>query len=495
VFFNMYADSCKQAARKEQDGQKGAKNLKFQFLRQNGEQRRDMILNGSIPRSLFMLALPTLMMGIVQSMMPLTDGLFINNVAGTLVASAVTYCQPILNMAVALSQGIGAAAMAMIGQANGRGETDEAKHISTQVMVFSFILGLCLVPVMVIVAFPISANVTPEISRNVFLYIALNAAVLPFSFLESIYNAIKNSSGKPEATFIRMLMMLTLKIIFNCIFIVWLRLGIIGCVLASLGANVIVSIWMYFELFVHDSEDKLILKGFHFDRNVLHPLIHIGIPSMITSVMLQIGFFLINNEVQKYGAVVLNGQGIANNITNICFNLPSAFGSAVTTMVSMNVGAGQSRHARKCMWTGCLFSVITAILIIAIVIPLSPYLTVLFTREPEVLNIANRALHIYTYSVVGFGVCMVEQGAFIGLGRTKVPMIVGFLRIWALRYVFILCTESFLTFYSVFWGNLFSNYMAAAISTLLIMHVSWKSALDGGEEEPKKHFSLHFRKH
>ena len=214
--------------------------MKLKFLQQNGAERRAMILSGSIPRSLFMLALPTLMMGIVQSMMPLSDGLFINNVAGTLVASAVTYCQPILNMAVALSMGIGSAAMAMIGQANGRGETAEVKHMATQILVFSFLLGLCLVPVMFLVSFPVSAHVTPQISHNVFLYIALNAAVLPFSFLESIYNAIKNSSGKPEATFVRAVIMLILKIIFNSIFIVWLRLGIVGCVLASFGANIIV---------------------------------------------------------------------------------------------------------------------------------------------------------------------------------------------------------------------------------------------------------------
>jgi putative MATE family efflux protein len=468
--------------------------VKLKFLQQNGAERRAMILSGSIPRSLFMLALPTLMMGIVQSMMPLSDGLFINNVAGTLVASAVTYCQPILNMAVALSMGIGAAAMAMIGQANGRGETAEVKHIATQILVFSFLLGLCLVPVMFLVSFPVSAHVTPQIAHNVFLYIALNAAVLPFSFLESIYNAIKNSSGKPEATFVRAVIMLILKIIFNSIFIVWLRLGIVGCVLASFGANIIVCIWMYHELFIQKGEDRLELSGFHFDREVLRQLLRVGIPSMVTSVMLQIGFFLINNEVQKYGPVVLNGQGIANNITNICFNLPSAFGSAVTTMVSMNIGAGQSRHARKCMWIGCVFSMITAVLIIAIVVPLSPYLTVLFTRDREVLDIANRALHIYTYSVVGFGVCMVEQGAFIGLGRTKVPLVIGFLRIWALRYIFILCTESSLSFYSVFWGNLFSNYMAALISTLLIARVEWKSALDTGDSTQEKPHLFHKQK-
>ena len=70
--------------------------------------------------------------------------------------------------------------------------------------------------------------------------------------------------------------------------------------------------------------------------------------------------------------------------------------------------------------------------------------------QADVLEIANRALHIYTYSVVGFGLCMTIQGAFIGLGRTKVPLVLGFLRIWLLRYVFILLTEGFLGYYSVF---------------------------------------------
>jgi Na+-driven multidrug efflux pump len=102
----------------------------------------------------------------------------------------------------------------------------------------------------------------------------------------------------------------------------------------------------------------------------------------------------------------------------------------------------------------------------------------LFTRKKEVLEIANRALHIYTYSVVGFGLTMTIQGAFIGLGKTKVPLVLGILRIWLLRYLFILATERYLQYYAVFWGNLFSNYMAALLAILLISRVRWESAID-----------------
>lgn len=451
--------------------------MKFNFLQQNTEERRNLILNGRISTTILFLSIPTLMMGLVQSIMPVMDGLFINNIAGTVAASAITYSTPIINMMSAVAQGLSVAGMAMIGQANGRGDFDGARHVSTQLVVFSFVLGCIIAPLLFLVSFPVSWHVDAQISHDVFLYLALNSLVLPFSFIESIYNAIKNASGRPEATFIRMILMLVLKVIFNAIFIAFFRWGILGAFMASLMSNALICFWMYYELFIKSGEDRLKLRGFKFDFGILSDLFRIGIPSVISSLMLNLGFVLINNEIQKYGPVVLTGQGIAGNITSVCFILPSSFGSSVTTMVSMNVGAGQAHKARTSCIVGCVISAITAAVLIAVVVPLSPYLTVLFTRQKEVLDIANKALHIYTYSVIGFGICMVQQGAYIGLGRMRIPLVMNILRIWLLRYLFILATEHSLGFYSVFWGNLFSNYMAAVITTLLILRIKWVSAI------------------
>lgn len=296
--------------------------------------------------------------------------------------------------------------------------------------------------------------------------------------MESIYNSIKNANGKPEDTFVRMVIMLILKIIFSALFIVVFHWGLVGSVMASLASNFLITGWMYYELFLKKTGERFVLKGFRFDWTIINTLMRIGFPAMLSSLMLNLGFFLINNEVEKYGAVVLNGQGIANNITSICFILPSSFGSAVTTMVSMNVGANQPEKAKKACLVGCVISAITAALLIALVVPLSSKLTVLFTRDASVLAVANQALHIYTYSVIGFGICMVQQGAFIGLGKTRITLFISLLRVWLLRYIFILATEQFLSFYSVFWGNLFSNYMAAIITTILIFRVKWVSDIN-----------------
>ena len=448
------------------------------FKTQSTEARRDLILHGPITNTLIMLSIPTLIMSIVQSMIPLMDGLFLNNVAGTVIASSVHFAEPIINMMTALSQGLGVAAMAIVGQYNGLGDFKNAKRISTQIVVIGVMFGIAMGPTLYVVSILVSMNLLPNIKENVFTYLSLYSFVMPMTFLAALYNGIKNANGKPEATLIRSIILLLLKVLFNFIYVYLLHLGVVGSVLASFSTYSIVTVWMYYDLFIKKGDDKLSLKKFKFDPSVLKELMIIGVPSMLNTFLTNFGFFLINTEVEKYGAAVLNGQGISNNIVNICFNFTAAFGSAVTTMVSMNIGAKYNDKARKSCYIGIIMSVITSVVLIAIIIPLTPHLTILFTREAEDLYVANKSLPIFAFGVLGFGIAMVAQGALIGLGRTRIPLIISILRIWLLRFIFILLTSKYLSYWSVFWGNLFSNTMAGVIALAIILRVPWVSVIN-----------------
>lgn len=448
------------------------------FKSQSTEARRDLILHGSITNTLIMLSIPTLMMTLVQSMIPLMDGLFLNNVTNTIIASSVNFAEPIIMMMTALSQGLGVAAMAIVGQYNGLGDFKNAKRISTQIVVTGVLFGIAMGPTLYLVSILVSMNLHSGIKENVYQYLSLYSFVMPMTFLAALYNGIKNANGKPEATFIRSVILLLLKIVFNFVYVYFLHLEVVGSVLASFSTYAIVTAWMYYDLFIKEGDDRLSLKEFKFDSSILKELMIIGVPSMLTTFLSNLGFFLINSEVEKYGATVLNGQGIANNITAVCFNLPAAFGSAVTTMVSMNIGAKYADKAKKSCYTGMLLSAITAIVLIAIVVPLTPHMTILFTRNPEDLYVANGALPIFALGVLGFGITMVAQGALIGLGRTRVPLIISILRIWFLRFIFIIVTTKYLSYWSVFWGNLFSNTMAGVIAFIIITRIPWVSVIN-----------------
>lgn len=447
------------------------------FLSTNVEKRREMILNGNILNTLLFLSFPTLLMGMVQSLIPLSDGLFLNRTSGYLVAAAVGFGQPIINIINALSQGLGVASMAIVGQINGTGDLEEVKKVSTQIMVFSFIIGLVVAPTSIIFASVVSKSISPEIAYDVFLYLSLYAIVIPMLFMAAIFNAIKNVTGQPEATLIRMIILLLLKIIFNSIFLAVLHWGVIGAVMASLCSYIVIAIWMYYDLFIKESMTKLDLRGFSFDFKLLKRLLKLALPTMLTYSLINFGFFLINMEVERYGAYVLTAQTIASNINAMCFNLPSSIGTTVTTMVSMNIGARKPRNAKKSFIYGCRVSVIISLIIIVLFLPSSNYLVRLFQDNETIVNLADHSLKIYTFSIIGFGIYMVSQGAFIGLGRTRLPLFMGILRVWFIRYIFILITKRWLGVDSVFWGNLVSNYIAGFLFYYIVTKTPWKSVL------------------
>lgn len=447
------------------------------FLSTNVEKRREMILNGNILNTLLFLSFPTLLMGMVQSLIPLSDGLFLNRTSGYLVAAAVGFGQPIINIINALSQGLGVASMAIVGQINGTGDLEEVKKVSTQIMVFSFIIGLVVAPTSIIFASVVSKSISPEIAYDVFLYLSLYAIVIPMLFMAAIFNAIKNATGQPESTLIRMIILLLLKIIFNSIFLAVLHWGVIGAMMASLCSYIVIAIWMYYDLFIKESMTKLDLRGFSFDFKLLKRLLKLALPTMLTYSLINFGFFLINMEVERYGAYVLTAQTIASNINAMCFNLPSSIGTTVTTMVSMNIGARKPRNAKKSFVYGCRVSVIISLIIIVLFLPSSNYLVRLFQDNETIVNLADHSLKIYTFSIIGFGIYMVSQGAFIGLGRTRLPLFMGILRVWFIRYIFILITKKWLGVDSVFWGNLVSNYIAGFLFYYIVTKTPWKSAL------------------
>lgn len=450
------------------------------FFTKSISERRDMILKGDIFKTLLFLSIPTMLMAFVQSLIPLSDGYFLNNYGGVLVAGAVTFSQPVLNILIGLSQGLGAASMAIIGQYNGRGDSKKVMHFSLQIIVFSFIIGLIVAPICVIIAFFLSQNVNQEVAPYIFKYLSLYSLVMPLIFLSAIYNGIKNAMGQPEATFIRMIILLILKVLFNVVFLKIFHLGIIGAVLASLFSYLIIVAWMVYDLFIKKSEMKLSLKGFKFDFIAIREVVRLAIPSMISYMFVYLGFFLINMEVQAYGPKVLNAAGIASNINSLSFTVPSSISTTVTTMVSMNVGVGNSKNAKKVMYKGLLLTFILSCIVVVFFWPGAPKLVMLFqknTNDPEIISLATYALNIYTFSVFGFAPYMVVQGAFIGLGRTKAPMIMGILRIWLFRFIFIILTKPYLGVKSVFWGNLVSNYIAAVVFFIAIQFVPWESAI------------------
>jgi Na+-driven multidrug efflux pump len=106
------------------------------FLKQDLERHRELILDGPVSTTILLLSLPTLMMGLIMSAIPMIGGLLLNNIIGTRAASAVTYCSPIVNIMAALAQGMSVVAMAIKGQSNGMDDFAAGRRVATQMILY-----------------------------------------------------------------------------------------------------------------------------------------------------------------------------------------------------------------------------------------------------------------------------------------------------------------------------------------------------------------------
>lgn len=436
-----------------------------------------MIIEGNIFKTLIFLSIPSIMMGIVQSLIPFMDGLFLNNLIGTQRTASINYAKPAIDLMMGVAIGLSVAAMAMIGQSVGRRDNERVKHICLQILVFSFGLGFLFIPINILSALLLSKSVDLTRSQDVFVYVALYSSVIPLQFMASIFNSIKNSTGNPESSLYRLLVLLILKVFFNYIFLSILQLDIIGSVLSSFCSYFFTTIWMYYDLFIAKGLYQLKLKDYYFDKSIIINLVRIGIPSMISFMLINLGFLLINMEVKNFGGVVLEGFGIAGIINGIIFTLPSSMSTSITTMISINIGNNQTKKAKRVYLIGMLISIIISIITILIILPTSTPLLRIFTREKEVLDLANIVLKIYAYSILPYSLFINSQAVLNALGRNVIPLIMGFLRVWLLRYIFILATKSKLGYGAVMYGNLFSNVVAAIVFIIIITQIKWKTGV------------------
>ncbi|VWL85745.1 MATE family efflux transporter [Oceanivirga miroungae] len=442
------------------------------------EKRRDLILNGNLWHSIILLTIPTLIMTLLASMISFTDGLFLNNIIGAKRVAAITYVQPAIGALLGLSQGLGVAAMAIIGQTVGKGDTEGVKHKSVQILMLSIFMSILLIPVSFGFAFFLSVTAPVEMQNDILVYVILYSFVLPLQFLAAIFNSIKNSVGNPEAPFYRMLVLLILKIFFNYIFLNLLRFEVKGAVYASLFAYIVTGIWMYYDLFVKKYLYTLSLKGFKIDKPLIRETIRISIPSMLNYMMMSLGFLLINFEMRKYGQDLLAAIGIAGYFNAIIFQAPASVSIAITTVISLNIGIKNVKKAKKAYSYGIVIVLLVALLGLILMLPFLDFYIDLFTRDEIISKIAKEGLKIYAFSIVPFSIFTVSQAVLNALGRNIIPLIMSFSRIWLFRYIFIKLTEDYIGYSSFFYGNFVSNFLAGAIFVIIILNIKWETGIN-----------------
>jgi len=445
--------------------------------------RRALILEGSLLKTIIILALPNMLVGLVQALTPFVDSLFIYNLAGDKAGASVAFAGPILNLVQAFGIGLGSAGLAIIGQANGSGDRVKARGLSRRFLYVVLATGFVAAIVLLAFAGLAVAPLGPELAASAVLYLQMTAFGLPFMYFGSAYNAIALGYGRAEKTLYRALINLVVKIVADIVFVLILKGGVMGAAWATLLSTVVASSFMATDLISWSkksiADDNLAEQKEKFHLPMVPfvlKLFKLGFPATLVQASNSLSFYFMNNEAARFGTEVLNGFGIANTINSIFFAPPSSIGSAVAATSAITSGAQAFDRARLLARAGLWLSIGTSLLFTGLLFPLSEFLSSLFTRTPNVLMHAAEAMRYFSVSLVGFAIFNVIAGAFSGIGRTDVPLWIAVARIWVLRIpvVFLaLWLWPVLAEKAVWISMAVSNFATAGFALLLFRHIKW----------------------
>ncbi len=449
------------------------------IFNQSAEERIKMITDGKLHSTFLLIALPGIITMIVQSVMPVLDGLIVYNYDSPISGAAIGYVNGFQNIIITAIAGISTASAGVIGKVNGQGNFKKAMHLSGQLLSLTLISSIIFIPVAIIFMYCITLN-QPDLDfkNKVLLYNSIVILALPFISLQTSYNSIKSVFGHPEMALIRILLFVPLKLLCSYIFLVKLNLGIIGASLATVVSYLIISVFIIYDLVVKKSEERFLLNHFKLFKSDIIMLYHKFWPSIVQNSTKSLSFFLIRMELVKYGALALSISGISGDLNQIFFNFTACYDAAIVSFVSVNVGANNPQRAKKAADFAIKLGFISAIFLGVLSHFIAPIIVPFYTDDPYLIENSIKTLEIYNVGILAFSIMFNEMPVFTGLGLTKVSLIIQFMRIWVVRiiamYVLYFIFKD-IGFFAVFWSLAIANIIGGITSHIFYKKIDWKS--------------------
>jgi putative MATE family efflux protein len=164
-------------------------------------------------------------------------------------------------------------------------------------------------------------------------------------------------------------------------------------------------------------------------RSMFWEILRVGLPGSLNTVLTNANVMAITSLVGPSGVFALAGFGLAARLEYLQIPIVFGFGAALVTMVGTNVGAGQVARARRVAWVGATVAALAtgSVGLIAAFVP--DLWLGLFTSDPAVLSTGETYLHIVGPTFGFFGLGLALYFAAQGAGHLALPLAAGFGRL------------------------------------------------------------------
>lgn len=199
--------------------------------------------------------------------------------------------------------------------------------------------------------------------------------------------------------------------------------GVAGAALSTLTVNGVSALVLAWALLRPGGTVPLRARGWRIERSAFAGILRVGLPASLSPVVSNGSIAVATAVVGSYGTVALAGYGVAARLEYILVPIAFGFGTALTTLVATNMGAGQTGRALRAAWLGGgLVAAITGAIGLAVAVAPGLWMDA-FSADPQVRAQGAVYLRIVGASYGLFGLGLALFFASQGAGRMLWPLV------------------------------------------------------------------------
>lgn len=441
---------------------------------------REKSLSSNVYLLIIQVGTPLAVFALFASLFSLLDTIMASHI-GTIDVSTVAYMNQLRMILNSIGTGIGTGSMILINRAYGAGDkakTNELTNTLVRLLLILSLIFLLMIPFVPAILRLIKTLEEFISEGSAYFRILITATVV--NFVNLIYINVEKSRGRTGVILVANLSMMVIKLIFSALFVYILDKGIAYIALSTLISYSACAIYALPHLFDRNSifciRPSLV---FHTKKGYSKSLLSLSFPVAVEDSTFSLGKVIVNSIASSYGAEMIGALGISNNVSGLAASFENGFSDASSSIVSQNYGAGKCRRAIKVYIANIIITFIASLFALGVLYAFSDKLIPIFATSRNGFNArfmeTIRRIFIYD-SLSCFGIAFNGAGMdfLLGLGKTKVTLVLNFLKIFVFRIPVLFILQMFISDGAAALGimMMISNCGVAIPTTLICIHVA-----------------------
>lgn len=379
-----------------------------------------------ISKLLIKFSVPAVVGMMVNALYNVVDRIFVGHGVGFQGLAGITICFPIMLVMMAFGMLIGLGATALVSIRLGEQKFKEAEQIlgnaMTLIVFLSVTLALFGLGFMdTLLRWCGASEAILPVARD-YLRIILWGSV--FQQIGFGMNNLIRAEGNPKIAMFTMLIGAALNTILDPVFIFVLDMGVAGAAWATIISQLVSAVWVLWYYLGGQSSLKLHLRNLKLHGEIVGKILALGSAPFAMQIAASAINIVLNNSLVKYGGdMSVSAMGIVHSFITLLIMPVFGINQGSQPIIGYNYGARKFDRVKRTLKLAVMVAtVITSTgYIITRVFP-EQVVSLFSSGDPELLQLATRALFINMFFMPVIGFQIVSSNYFQAVGKPKHAM-------------------------------------------------------------------------